>query len=527
MAAPMRAMRWTSTGGRNFWPIAAMPCCSPIFAAHPAMATPLPEAGSRQWGLKMQDDITDGVKKAIADGIADPKRVCIVGASYGGYAALAGAAFTPDLYACAVAVAGVSDLPRLLRMVAETFGTASQVQDFEVARIGSLDDDRKQLDATSPALHADQIKSPVLLIHGEGDTTVPIAQSEAMERALKDAKKPVTFVRMAKIDHYLSTSDGPHHGADGNGELPGQIYRPLNHGVRHPAGRSERRCCARTAAPAPGRNAGGYAARACACPRSVRPSGAQCHGVDGVGRRRHCRHRRVEGAGRWQRRDQVDAHRACFPAPWRRGGPARSHHRQRRAHAAGAHCIWKPDAGPPSNRPWRSIANAALCKATPSPVMRPTHSASFFIWRCSLPAICVRIRRKLEALSRDQRHCQKADRNDEGDKRKQAAVSHRAPETVGTFVPRYIRQRPELRHRIRRRIHHHLAEQTSLKAGNISRADRVARHHREIDRGSQCEQTPYPIFCEYRLYHVQPSPILLQDRLIKYGPWPRGQPIST
>jgi acetyl esterase/lipase len=165
------------------------------------------QGGSRQWGLKMQDDISDGVKKAIADGIADSKRICIVGASYGGYAALAGAAFTPDLYACAVAVAGVSDLPRMLRTDNADYGSLSQVMSFQTVRIGSLDDDRKQLDATSPALHADQVKCPVLLIHGEGDTTVPIAQSEAMERALKDANKTVTLVRMPKIDHYLATSE--------------------------------------------------------------------------------------------------------------------------------------------------------------------------------------------------------------------------------------------------------------------------------------------------------------------------------
>ncbi len=71
-------------------------------------------AGRGQWGLRMQDDVTDGVKALIAQGIVDPKRVGIVGASYGGYAALAGAAFTPDLYACAVSVAGVSDLPEML-----------------------------------------------------------------------------------------------------------------------------------------------------------------------------------------------------------------------------------------------------------------------------------------------------------------------------------------------------------------------------------------------------------------------------
>jgi dipeptidyl aminopeptidase/acylaminoacyl peptidase len=178
----------------------------PNYRGSSGYGDPFTQAGSRQWGLKMQDDISDGVKKAIADGIADPKRICIVGASYGGYAALAGAAFTPDLYACAVAVAGVSDLPRMLRADNEDYGALSQVMSFQTVRIGSLDDDRKQLDATSPALHAGQVKCPVLLIHGEGDTTVPIVQSEVMERVLKEANKPVTLVRMPKADHYLSTS---------------------------------------------------------------------------------------------------------------------------------------------------------------------------------------------------------------------------------------------------------------------------------------------------------------------------------
>src|SRR5262249_34265217 len=68
------------------------------------------EAGHRQWGRRMQDDVTDGVKALIADGTADPSRICIVGASYGGYAALAGGAFTPDLYKCVIAIAGVSDI---------------------------------------------------------------------------------------------------------------------------------------------------------------------------------------------------------------------------------------------------------------------------------------------------------------------------------------------------------------------------------------------------------------------------------
>jgi dienelactone hydrolase len=164
-------------------------------------------AGLRQWGLKMQDDISDGVKKAIADGIADPKRVCIVGASYGGYAALAGATFSPELYACAVSFAGVSDLPLMLRTEHRDNGENSQVSSFWASRIGSSDENWDQLVATSPARNADKIRCPVLIMHGEGDTTVRIEQSEKMETALKDARKKVEFIRIPGEDHYLNLTD--------------------------------------------------------------------------------------------------------------------------------------------------------------------------------------------------------------------------------------------------------------------------------------------------------------------------------
>ncbi|HWA91943.1 MAG TPA: S9 family peptidase [Rhizomicrobium sp.] len=162
------------------------------------------QAGLHQWGLKMQDDISDGVKKLIADGIADPKRVCIVGASYGGYAALAGAAFSPELYACAVSFAGVSDLPRMLRDERARYGKESGTVSFWASRIGSPYDDSEQLRATSPARHADQVRCPVLLMHGEGDITVPIVQSELMESALKSAGKSVALIRFEGEDHYLN-----------------------------------------------------------------------------------------------------------------------------------------------------------------------------------------------------------------------------------------------------------------------------------------------------------------------------------
>ena len=165
------------------------------------------EAGLHQWGLKMQDDVSDGVKQLIVDGIADPKRICIVGASYGGYAALAGATFTPDLYACAMSFAGVSDLNEFVFQERSDTGQDSQAYSFWVSRVGSDFDDRTKLKATSPDLHADQVKCPILLMHGEGDTTVRIKQSELEYAALKEAGKDVQFIHFAGEDHYLNLGD--------------------------------------------------------------------------------------------------------------------------------------------------------------------------------------------------------------------------------------------------------------------------------------------------------------------------------
>jgi dipeptidyl aminopeptidase/acylaminoacyl peptidase len=163
------------------------------------------QAGLQQWGLKMQDDITDGVHKLIADGIADPKRICIVGASYGGYAALAGATFTPDLYACAVSWAGISDLREL--MAAEKRTSDVETILFWASRIGDFYDDAGKLRAASPADHAAEVKCPVLLMHGEADTTVDIYQSQLEEKALKAAHKTVKFIRFAGgEDHYMNTA---------------------------------------------------------------------------------------------------------------------------------------------------------------------------------------------------------------------------------------------------------------------------------------------------------------------------------
>lgn len=156
-------------------------------------------AGLKQWGLRMQDDISDGVQTMIDAGIADKSRICIVGASYGGYAALMGAARTPDLYQCAISFAGVSDLPELL--ASQRWYTIAKVSEMQ---IGNAREDREQLLATSPRLLADKIKIPVLLVHGAKDRSVPVEHSEMMDAALTRAGKAHRFIRQEDGDHFLS-----------------------------------------------------------------------------------------------------------------------------------------------------------------------------------------------------------------------------------------------------------------------------------------------------------------------------------
>lgn len=160
------------------------------------------EAGHRQWGRRMQDDITDGVQWLIDNGMVDPNRVCIVGFSYGGYAALAGALVTPDLYQCAVSIAGVSHLPRMMEWEAQTY---PESYDFWRARIGDPDVDADDLVRYSPALRANEITTPILLLHGSADEIVPIEQSILMRDALVDAGAEHRYLRLNGADHDLSS----------------------------------------------------------------------------------------------------------------------------------------------------------------------------------------------------------------------------------------------------------------------------------------------------------------------------------
>ncbi len=164
-------------------------------------------AGHGEWGAKMQDDITDGVNHLIETGWADPERVCIVGGSYGGYAALAGGAFTPDLYKCVVAIAPVADIPTMLEHEARVTGKYSSTSEYWKRVIGDRSSDSAKLEAISPARRAKAFKAPVLLIHGADDTVVPYNQSARMEDALRAAGKSVTLVKLKAEDHWLSSSE--------------------------------------------------------------------------------------------------------------------------------------------------------------------------------------------------------------------------------------------------------------------------------------------------------------------------------
>jgi dipeptidyl aminopeptidase/acylaminoacyl peptidase len=158
------------------------------------------EAGYGQWGKKMQTDLSDGVRHLAKKGTIDPKRVAIYGASYGGYAALAGAAFDADVYRCAISVAGPSDLKAMLDWEKNEGGSGHSTSVLYWKRQWA----DVPLDEISPAEHADAIKIPILLIHGKNDTVVPIDQSRRMNSAMKAAKKDVTFIEFDKEDHWQS-----------------------------------------------------------------------------------------------------------------------------------------------------------------------------------------------------------------------------------------------------------------------------------------------------------------------------------
>lgn len=163
-------------------------------------------AGRGRWGREMQDDVSDGIKRLVSAGYVNPDRVCIVGGSYGGYSALIGGAFNPELYRCIVAINGVADIPLMMKEKSQRYGRDHWVLSYWDEVIGDRKEEREKLKNISPVNFASSFQSPVLLIHGKDDTVVPIKQSREMQESLAEAGKAVEFIELDGEDHWLSTS---------------------------------------------------------------------------------------------------------------------------------------------------------------------------------------------------------------------------------------------------------------------------------------------------------------------------------
>ncbi len=178
----------------------------PQFRGSEGFGMSLLEAGYGEWGRKMQTDLSDGVRYLASAGMIDPDKVCIVGASYGGYAALAGMTIDQGVYRCAVSVAGISDLTEFLGNERRQGGRSrfNETLRYWQRFMGVTSDTDPSLAERSPAAMISRIDGPVLLIHGRDDTVVPFEQSRIMDRAMRAAGKDVELVSLAGEDHYMS-----------------------------------------------------------------------------------------------------------------------------------------------------------------------------------------------------------------------------------------------------------------------------------------------------------------------------------
>ncbi|MCB9262288.1 MAG: S9 family peptidase [Flavobacteriales bacterium] len=173
------------------------------------------EASFKQWGQAMQNDISDGVRYIVGKGIADQNRIAIYGGSYGGYATLAGVTYTPDLYACAIDYVGVSNLTTFLQTIPPYWEPYREMM-YEM--VGHPEKDKEMLDRYSPSLHADQIKTPLLVVQGAKDPRVKQSESDQMVKALRD--------RGVDVEYMLKENEG--HGFR-NEENRFEFYETMEH----------------------------------------------------------------------------------------------------------------------------------------------------------------------------------------------------------------------------------------------------------------------------------------------------------
>jgi dipeptidyl aminopeptidase/acylaminoacyl peptidase len=184
---------WGYDSFAQFWANRGYAVLQPNFRGSTGYGKKFIDAGNKQWGDKMQDDITWGVKYLVAEGIADPKRVGIMGGSYGGYATLAGVTFTPDLYAAAVDYVGPSNLNTLLETIPPYWEAGRQLF---YQRMGNptTPEGKAQLDRQSPLNSANKIKTPLLVVQGANDPRVNKREADQIVIALRDRGFPVEYI---------------------------------------------------------------------------------------------------------------------------------------------------------------------------------------------------------------------------------------------------------------------------------------------------------------------------------------------
>jgi dienelactone hydrolase len=175
----------------------------PNFRGSTGYGAAFEKAGDGEWGRKMQTDISDGLAELVRQGLVDGDRACIMGASYGGYAALAGVTLQQGIYRCAVSVAGVSDVERLYSTWMRETNRDQTTRRWVDQAIGK----GRDLKSVSPIRFVDRVTVPILLIHGTNDTRVLPEQSSNMANALRKAGKQAELLTLEKADHWLSKSE--------------------------------------------------------------------------------------------------------------------------------------------------------------------------------------------------------------------------------------------------------------------------------------------------------------------------------
>ncbi len=162
------------------------------------------QASFKQWGKTMQDDVSDGVNHLVKQGVADSKRVCIYGGSYGGYATLAGLTFSPDLYACGVDYVGVSNLFTFMKTIPPYW---KPYLDMMYEMVGNPEKDKALMESASPVFHVDKIKAPLLVLQGAKDPRVNVAESDQIVAALKKRGVDVEYIVKENEGHGFANQE--------------------------------------------------------------------------------------------------------------------------------------------------------------------------------------------------------------------------------------------------------------------------------------------------------------------------------